>query len=259
MISTIAIDGPAASGKTAVGRELARRLGWWFLDTGIMYRAVTWLALERGVSPDDADGLGCLAAAVQVRPVSKEGDSVEVAGQSGLLIELGPELRQPRVDNNVSNVSRHSNVRRALVEQQRKYAETVVGGRKGGSCAASHPHPNPPPEGEGKPGGIVMIGRDIGTVVLPEAGLKVYLTASAEQRALRRWREMRGRGQEADVAAVQREIEARDLIDSTRDDSPLRPAADAWRLDTSDLTADEAVSAIMRRADSRFRGNDGEG
>lgn len=255
MIHDIAIDGPAASGKTAVGRGLAQRLSWWFLDTGIMYRAVTWLALERGVSPDDANALGELAEFVQVRPVSKDGDSVEVAGR-----RVGAELREPRVDNNVSSVSRHPAVRRALVEQQRNYATTVVWGVDGEGRAASHPcpHPNPPPEGEvrveegeGKLEGIVMIGRDIGTVVLPDAGLKVFLTASAEQRALRRWREMRERGQETELTTVQDEIEARDLIDSSRDDSPLRPAADAWQLDTSELSIDEAVEAILRRAEGR--------
>ena len=245
MIQTIAIDGPAASGKTVVGRDVARRLGWYFLDTGIMYRAVTWLALERGVSPDDAHGLGRLTEAVQVRPVSKAGDSVEVAGR-----RVGPELRQPCVDNNVSNVSRHPGVRRALVEQQRRYAETVVGGRAGGSRAASHPrpHPNPPPEGEGKLAGIVMIGRDIGTVVMPDAGLKVFLTASGQQRALRRWKEMKERGDSVELEAVLSEIEARDAIDSSRDDSPLIPAADAWQLDTSDLAVDEVVQAILRQA-----------
>ena len=233
MIQTVAIDGPAASGKTVVGRELARRLGWWFLDTGIMYRAVTWLALEQGISPDDADALGGLVEFVQVKPVSKDGDSVQVAGR-----HVGPELRELRVDNNVSNVSRHPNVRRALVEQQRGYARAVTAGVNGAQ-----------PEESSR--GIVMIGRDIGTVVLPDAGLKVYLTASAEQRAIRRCREMRQRGQNADVAAVQAEIEARDLIDSSRDDSPLRPADDAWRLDTSDLTVEAAVEAILREAECR--------
>ena len=233
MIQTVAIDGPAASGKTVVGRELARRLGWWFLDTGIMYRAVTWLALEQGISPDDADALGGLVEFVQVKPVSKDGDSVQVAGR-----HVGPELRELRVDNNVSNVSRHPNVRRALVEQQRGYARAVTAGVNGAQ-----------PEESSR--GIVMIGRDIGTVVLPDAGLKVYLTASAEQRAIRRCREMRQRGQNADVAAVQAEIEARDLIDSSRDDSPLRPADDAWRLDGSDITVAEAVQAILREAECR--------
>lgn len=227
MIRTIAVDGPAASGKTVVGRRLAESLGYWFLDTGIMYRAVTWLALERGVSPDDSEGLGRLAAAVQLRPVSMQGEAVEVAGT-----RVGPELRENRVDSNVSNVSRHPAVRDALVEQQRIYAESVTG-RGNGSI----------PDGSG----IVMIGRDIGTVVLPDAGLKVYLTASAMERASRRCRDMQERGQAADLANVLADIEARDAIDSSRDASPLRPAQDAWQLDTTLLEIDEVVRAILQR------------
>ena len=242
MIRTIAVDGPAASGKTVVGRRLAESLGYWFLDTGIMYRAVTWLALERGVSPDDSEGLGRLAGAIQLRPVSKQGEAVEVAG-----IRVGPELRENRVDSNVSNVSRHPTVREALVEQQRNYAATVVWGPDEESHAASHPHPYPPPEGEGKSGGIVMIGRDIGTVVLPDAGLKVYLTASAGERAVRRCREMRERGQMADLETVLAEIETRDAIDSSREASPLRPASDAWELDTTCMEVDEVVNDILLR------------
>ena len=233
MIHDIAIDGPAASGKTVVGRHVAQRLDWWFLDTGVMYRAVAWLALERGVSPGDADALGGLAEFVQVKPVSKDGDSVEVAGRL-----VGPELRESRVDNSVSNVSRHPAVRRALVEQQRNYAATVVHGLNGSSPV-------------GIQSGIVMIGRDIGTVVLPDAGLKVYLTASAEERALRRWREMRKRGQRIELAKVQSEVEARDAIDSSRDDSPLRPASDAWQFDTTGLSIEEAVEVILRRVEGR--------
>ena len=234
MIHDIAIDGPAASGKTVVGRHVAQRLDWWFLDTGVMYRAVAWLALERGVSPGDADALGGLAEFVQVKPVSKDGDSVEVAGRL-----VGPELRESRVDNSVSNVSRHPAVRRALVEQQRNYAATVVHGLNGSSPAAT------------VESGIVMIGRDIGTVVLPDAGLKVYLTASAEERALRRWREMRKRGQKIELATVQSEVEARDAIDSSRDDSPLRPASDAWQFDTTGLSIEEAVEVILRQVEGR--------
>lgn len=230
MIRTIAVDGPAASGKTVVGRRLAEFLGYWFLDTGIMYRAVTWLALERGVSPDDAEGLGRLAGAVQLRPVSMQGEAVEVAGT-----RVGPELRENRVDNNVSNVSRHPAVREALVEQQRNYADSVTG-RENGSI----------PDGNG----IVMIGRDIGTVVLPDAELKVYLTASAGERAARRCLEMQGKGQAADLASVLADIEARDAIDSSRDTSPLRPAPDAWQLDTTCLEIDEVVSAILQRVNS---------
>ncbi len=233
MIHDIAIDGPGASGKTVVGRQVAQRLDWWLLDTGVMYRAVTWLALEQGVSTEDSEALGELAEFVRVKPVSKDGDSVEVAGR-----RVGPELRELRIDNSVSSVSRHPSVRRALVEQQRNYAAAVVCGLGGARCTDSST-------------GIVMVGRDIGTVVLPQAGLKVYLTASVAERARRRWREMRNRGQEIDLATVQREIENRDAIDSSRDDSPLRPAVDAWQFDTSGLSIEEAVEAVLRRVASR--------
>ena len=229
MIRTIAIDGPAASGKSVVGRRLAEMLEYWYLDTGIMYRALTWLALEQGVSPDDPDGLGHLAGAVQLRPVSMQGEAVEVAGT-----RVGPELREARVDNNVSNVSRHPPVREALVEQQRNYAKSVTIIKNGAS-----------PLDNGS--GIVMIGRDIGTVVLPDAGLKVYLTASARERASRRCRELRERGEIAGLETVLAEIEARDAIDSSRDTSPLRPAADAWQLDTTCLDVDQVVNAILQR------------
>ena len=228
MNRTIAIDGPAASGKTAVGLRLAETLGYWFLDTGTMYRAVTWLALEQGVSPDSADDLGRLAEAVSVQPVSRRGDVVEVAGR-----HVGPELRESRVDANVSNISRHPAVRRAMVEQQRAYACSVAGDRSATGPEAGH--------------GIVMIGRDIGTVVLPGADLKIYLTASPEERARRRCQEMLDRGQRAVLSSVLGEIEARDTIDSTRDDSPLRPAEDAWLLDSSSMDLDEVLAAILGR------------
>ena len=233
MIRTIAIDGPAASGKTVVGRKVARCLGFWFLDTGIMYRAITWLALQKGIASDDADRLDELAISVPVRPVSKDGDAIEISGKS-----VGPELRAQQVNQNVSLVSRHSGVRRALVEQQRRYASEVVRDAQGMETRDSDQ-------------GIVMIGRDIGTVVLPDAGLKVFLTASGEQRALRRWREMKERGDDIELEAVLSEIETRDAIDSSRDDSPLRPADDAWQLDTSDLAVDEVVEAILRESRTR--------
>ena len=222
-----------------MGRNLARCLDFWFLDTGVMYRAVTWLALERGVSPDDAEGLGRLAEAVKVRPVSKDGDVVEIAGHS-----VGPQLRENRVNQNVSLVSRHSGVRRALVEQQRRYASEVLRDAQGMEARDSR-------QAIVSRRGIVMIGRDIGTVVMPDAGLKVFLTASARQRAIRRWQEMNERGDIVDLESVLAEIEARDAIDSSRDDSPLLPADDAWQLDTSDLAVEEVVEAILRKSEVR--------
>ena len=238
MIRTIAIDGPAASGKSVVGRLLAEKLGYWFLDTGIMYRAVTWLALERGISPDDADALSELTESVQVRPVSRYGGEVEIEGRT-----VGPELRVARVDSSVSNVSRHPVVRSALVRQQRLYADAVLDNNVSLETDVKV-------EKEGKEasgGGIVMIGRDIGTVVLPGADLKIFLTASAEERARRRCNEMLERGWKADLPGVQEDIEKRDAIDSSREDSPLRPADDACQLDTSDLSVEQVVDSIANR------------
>ena len=217
-ISVIAIDGPVAAGKTAVGRELAQRLGFASLDTGIMYRAITWLALHDGILVENETALGELARNNPIRLEGGEGDRVSVAGHS-----LGPELRDSSVDGNVSLVSQASPVRRELVDQQRKIA------------------------GQGK---IVMIGRDIGTVVLPDADLKVYLTASPENRARRRWLEMRGRGQVVALETVLSETLARDDLDSHRDDSPLKPAKDAWQLNTDNLEFEQVVQKIVARAEA---------
>lgn len=227
MIRTIAIDGPAGSGKTATGRRLAEVLGYWFLDTGIMYRAVTWLALERGISPDDGEGLERLAEGVMLKPVSPMGDAMEVKGR-----RVGPELKSAQVDDAVSNVSRHSGVRRAMVTQQRAYADAVLG-------AAD----DMPATG----GGIVMVGRDIGTVVLPRADLKVFLTASTLERARRRQRELHAGGGDTQLEAVRLSLASRDAIDSSRDDSPLQPASDAWQLDSTELDLESVVQAMLQK------------
>jgi len=218
-VSVIAIDGPAAAGKTAVGRELARTLGFAYLDTGIMYRAITWLALHKGISVDDASSLGELARANPLGLVAEDDTKVSVAG-----LTLGTELREPSVDGNVSVIAKATPVRKELVAQQRGVAA------------------------EGK---IVMIGRDIGTVVLPDADLKIYLTASPEVRAQRRWQEMRNRGEAVELETVLKETVARDEIDSSRADSPLRPAEDAWQLNTDDYDIQEVVQKIIGRAENR--------
>ena len=218
-VSVIAIDGPVAAGKTAVGRELARNLGFAYLDTGVMYRAITWLALHSGIPVEDETSLGELARTNPVDVLGDEGNRVSVAGHS-----LGPELRDSSVDGNVSVVSKAPPVRRALVAQQRQTAA------------------------QGK---IVMIGRDIGTVVLPDADLKVYLTASPENRARRRWQEMRDLGQSVELETVLSETLARDETDSNRDDSPLKPAKDAWKLNTDGLNIEQVVQKIVARAKGR--------
>ena len=221
-VSVIAIDGPVAAGKTAVGRELARALGFGYLDTGIMYRAITWLALKNGIPVDDTNSLGELARANPLEmagdPDSISGDRVSVAGHT-----LGPELRDSSVDGNVSAVSMASPVRKELVAQQRQTAHK---------------------------GKIVMVGRDIGTVVLPDADLKVFLTASPENRAQRRWQEMRDRGEAIELFTVLSETLARDKKDSNREDSPLKPAEDAWELNTDGLDIQQVVQKIIDRAGS---------
>ena len=209
----IAIDGPVAAGKTVVGTLLARRLGFRFLDTGSMYRAVTWAALQRGIGLDDDRALAKLAASVDIRVVPQElGEGIMVDG-----VEVTGHLRDPRVERGVSLVSKVSGVRTALVAQQR-----VI--------AAESP--------------IVMAGRDIGTVVLPCAEVKVYLTASVNVRARRRCREFADRGEPIDCSVVMEELLRRDKIDSERSDSPLRPAEDAVHIDTDDVGVEELERRI---------------
>ena len=212
-VNIIALDGPVASGKTVVGRELARRLAFRYLDTGVMYRAITWLALRCATPMADEEGLGNLADRNPIRLSGREGDQVWVGKH-----QVGPELRDARVERQVSLVALVPQVRRALVQQQRILA---------------------------REGNIVMVGRDIGTVVLPQADLKVFLSASPEQRAHRRWRDLVDQAQDVDFQQVLRETTERDEIDSNRADSPLRPAEDALTLDTGHLTVDQVVEKIL--------------
>ena len=223
----IAIDGQAAAGKTVVGRELARRLGCPFLDTGIMYRAVTWLALRESVAMDDEAGLGKLACGCAMRLTDAEGSAILLND-----IRLGPELRSAEVDDHVSLVARVPGVRRALVRQQRDIAA----------------------QSAQELGGIVMVGRDIGTVVLPAADLKVVMVAAPQVRARRRYDELVSQGQDADYQQILANVLARDKIDSERDDSPLAQASDALVIDTSDLTVDDVVERALEGLSSRKGG-----
>ena len=213
---TLTIDGPAASGKSVVGSEVARRLGIRFLDTGAMYRAITWAAIKRDVPHDRQCELSSMAACADMRLIAMPGGEDRLIFDGEDITDL---LRLPEIDSNVSAVSAVSGVRRALVAQQR-------------AIAADGP--------------IVMCGRDIGTVVLPDAPLKVFLTASPEVRAARRTAEMKLR----DVSAreeVLADLRRRDKIDSERDDSPLRPADDALVIHSDLMTIDEVVLAILSR------------
>ena len=216
--SVIAIDGPAASGKSTLGLRLANALGYLFFDTGIMYRAVTWLALQRGIDVREEAAVTALAEKTQIeiapasRPDGRAGD-VLVEGT-----DITWETRLPEVEANVSIVSAYRGVRSALSQQQRRI---------------------------GQRGHIVMVGRDIGTVVLPEADLKIYLDASAEQRARRRYDEIIARGTQADYNEILSKVIERDRIDSTRDVAPLKAAEDAIVLDSDKLDADEVFERVL--------------
>jgi len=216
--SIIAIDGPAASGKSTIGLRLANALGYLFFDTGVMYRAVTWLALERGIDIHDESAVSALAeeAQIDVAPASKSDGracDVLVNGQ-----DITWETRSRKVDANVSIVAAYPAVRSALSQQQRRI---------------------------GQRGDIVMVGRDIGTVVLPDADLKIYLDATAEERARRRYDEIMARGGRADYDKILESVLDRDRIDSTRDVAPLRAAEDAIVLDSDNLTADEVLERVL--------------
>ena len=216
-LNSIAIDGPVASGKTAVGRLAAGRLGFRFLDTGAMYRAVTWVAIRREIGLEDAEALTRLAGTIEIRLVPSEaGDRLVVDGE-----DVTDHLRDQDVERAVSQVSAVSGVRTAMVSQQRAVA---------------------------RQGPIVMVGRDIGTVVLPDADVKVFLEASVDVRAKRRYDELRSPGKSPEYQDVVDDLASRDKIDSERADSPLMPASDAVRLDTDDLTVDEVVERILTMA-----------
>jgi cytidylate kinase len=215
----IAIDGPAASGKSTLGQALARRLGCTYFDSGVIYRALTWLALQRGVDPADAIRMTRLAKQMDLKvlpPTVPDGRqyTVEVDG-----IDATWELRSPEVDRGVSPASAHPGVRAALIDQQRRLAAT---------------------------GGIVMVGRDIGTVVLPHADLKLYVTATAEERARRRAEELRARGQPADYEVILADLRRRDALDAGREAAPMRPAADAVMLATDGISVDREVELTLR-------------
>jgi CMP/dCMP kinase len=213
----IAIDGPAASGKSTLGLRLAESLGYLFFDTGVMYRAVTWAAIVKGLEINDEKAVTQLAetAQIDVRPSSQNDGRTSDVLLDG--VDITWETRRPDVEANVSPVSAYRGVRQALASQQRRI---------------------------GQRGRIVMVGRDIGTVVLPEADLKIYLDASAEERARRRYEEILRRGGKADYEQILARMRKRDEIDSTRSYSPLQAAADAVNLDSDKLNADEVFTKV---------------
>ena len=208
----IAIDGPAGAGKTTIAREVARRLGLKYVDTGAMYRAVAWKSLKEGI------------------PLSNEAAIVEMAGKMNIDFRPGDgrifvdgadvseAIRTPEATRLSSPVSAISGVRRVLVAQQKKLAGD---------------------------GGVVMEGRDIGSVVLPNAELKVFLTASVDERARRRYLEMQTANMDVDIETLKKDIEERDIRDSTRSDSPLTQVPDAVVIDTDNLTIEEVIERVI--------------
>ena len=213
-MKVIAIDGPAGSGKSTVAKALAAALGLEYLDTGAMYRAVAFAALRRGVDIDDADAVTRLAQEFELR-MDPDG-SVRVDGTDATI-----EIRGPEVTRAVSIVAAIGGVREEMRSRQREWAT--------------------------KRGGGVMEGRDIGTVVFPDAALKVYLDASPDIRAERRSKEVT----DLDYETVAADIAKRDALDQGRTDSPLRTADDAVTIDTSDLTVDEIVAQVMVQLEQR--------
>ena len=210
----VAIDGPAGSGKSSVARAVASRLGVVNLNTGAAYRAVALLALREGVDVSDGAGLGDLARRVELDPEGASIDGERVAE---------PDLSTPEVSAAASKVSAHARLREVLLPVQRSAAEKARG-----------------------QGGAVVEGRDIGTVVLPDAELKVYLSAAPEERA---WRRATQTGREGEYDRIKAAIARRDRQDSEREVSPLRPAADAVVLDTTSLSLEEVISKVLTLAE----------
>jgi CMP/dCMP kinase len=214
----ITIDGPAGSGKSTLGKLLANRLDYLYFDTGVMYRVVTYEALRRKINLEDESSLSELAEEIRidVRPASRnDGRSYDVLVDDE---DVTWEIRRQEVDANVSVVATYTGVRQMLTEQQRRIAMR---------------------------GRIVMVGRDIGTVVIPNADLKIYLDASVGVRAERRYQEIKERGEISSLDEVLETMRLRDQIDTNRDIAPLQKAEDANVVDSSNLTIEQVLEKVM--------------
>jgi len=210
----IAIDGGVATGKSAVGKRVAERLGLPFIDSGLMYRAITRLASERGIDPGDADPVAELAHSVDLKV---DGERVWADG-----VDLTDGIYDADFADALPRVSANPGVREALVAQQRKLGRN----------------------------GVVMAGRDIGTVVFTDADYKFFLTASLDEKVRRREGQFERRGERVDSAVMRREVETRDRLDTQRAVAPLRPAPDAFVIDTDNLTVDEVVDLIVTHVEN---------
>lgn len=218
----IAIDGPAGAGKSTVAQIVAQRLSYTYIDTGAMYRAVTWQVMQHDVDFGDADAIQKIVSTIQIGLRYVNGKMQVTANQ----VDITEEIRLPEVSRVVSEVAKLVVVRTAMLTLQRQMAQS---------------------------GGVVMDGRDIGTHVLPNADLKIFLTASIDERARRRWRELGDKGVIVDLKALQEEIASRDKTDSERAVAPLVQAEDAILLDTTKLSIEGAVNEILRLCEERGR------
>ncbi|MBE5824076.1 MAG: (d)CMP kinase [Butyrivibrio sp.] len=214
MSKSIAIDGPAGAGKSTIARKVAKSLGFIYVDTGAMYRAMALYMIKKGVDASDADKISatCTSADITIRHENGE-QVVYLNGEN-----VNGLIRTEEVGNMASASSVNGDVRRKLVELQQKMAKTTD---------------------------VVMDGRDIGTVVLPDANLKVYLTASSRVRAERRYKELIAKGTECNIDDIEKDIIDRDYRDMHRENSPLKQAEDAVLLDSSDMTIDEVAEKIL--------------
>jgi cytidylate kinase len=229
--SMIAIDGPAASGKSTLAQRLAVELGYLYFDTGVMYRAVTLAALRRDVPIGDEEAVSDLAREIRIdvrQPSKDDGRQYDVLLDDS---DVTWAIRDPEVDSNVSQVSAYAGVRQAMTERQRKI---------------------------GQRGDVVMVGRDIGTVVLPDADLKFYLDASVEARAVRRFKECLARGEDVTKQEILESMRQRDRIDSSRRLAPLRKAEDAVMIDSTYMDPDEVFRTALDHIEKDNDENDVE-
>ena len=215
----VAIDGPAGAGKSTIAKLVAEKLGYAYIDTGAMYRSVAWKFLQTGKAFDEAL-ISDLARTMIIE--FKPEASVNRVFVDGT--EVTDAIRSSQVTANVSRVAAIGEVREAMVAQQRRMGES---------------------------GGVLMDGRDIGTVVFPNAQLKIFLTASVEERAMRRYKELVAKGQEVDLAQLKEDIASRDKQDSERAISPLRQAEDALLLDTSDMNIEQVTAKILELVEEK--------
>lgn len=217
----IAIDGPAGAGKSSISKVVANELGYLYIDTGAMYRGVTWAVLDSHVDVDNQKEVEALLPSLNLTlEPTASACKVYVKGQ-----DVTDLIRQQQINENVSTIASYKGVREYLVERQQAMAAV---------------------------GGVILDGRDIGSVVLPKAELKIYLTASVDARAKRRWLEVQGTSNEQPLEEIKKNVESRDEMDKNRDESPLVCVEDAIVVDSSNMTFDETVKHILHLVQERI-------